>query len=146
MASTTIEYAKDGTAGVTKRIKKEGEGSKPSMGDLLLVEVLGKTDADEVVVHFRNKEVRLGKRGMWGTGGDLSLLSMRVGEHAVFTCEGDFAGPTENHPRVHLDLKLAANYGNGIGFTPSEWKIMTFFGILGAFIFFGFLYKEGFFG
>ena len=44
MAPIALEYTKDGSLGVSKTIKKEGSGKKPSMGDHLRVTYSGFLD------------------------------------------------------------------------------------------------------
>ena len=110
MAPIAIEYTKDGSLGVSKTIKKEGSGKKPSMGDHLRVTYSGFLDDGRVITHSGlmggQETIRLGMRAMWGTGGDLGLLSMTEGEHALIMCEKEFAGPDVANTKITLEVRL----------------------------------------
>lgn len=51
-------------------------------------------------------EVTLGMRELYGTGGDLGLVSMRVGERALISCHSDFAAGHEGAAGVPPDARL----------------------------------------
>ena len=48
----------------------------------------------------------LGMRELYGTGGDLGLVSMRVGERALISCHSDFAAGHEGAAGVPPDARL----------------------------------------
>ena len=145
MASTVLEYSKSGEIGISKQIRTAGDGRTPKMGEVLQVDFSIYVRNGTVLREGKNKEVRLGQREVWGSGADLGLVSMRVGERALFTCEHEFAGPDNGHPPTTLDLRLIAITGDGVGLTPSEIR----FGLAAAILFacgvICFLWKEGFF-
>ena len=70
---------------------------------------------------------------------------MVAGERSLVACEHEFAGPRDGHPTTTLDLRLLANVGNGIGFTPRELKYMFFFAVIMVVGLVLFLWKEGVF-
>ena len=144
---TVIEYAKNGLAGVSKTLKSEGSGAKPKPGETVSVTYSGYLEDGQVQVSGHKKEIKVGKRDLWGTGGDLGLLSMKPGERAVFVCEHEFAGPHgDESPIMKLDITLHAIVGDGTeALTPAEWKMLKYIGVAMALIFFTFLWKEGFF-
>ena len=145
MAAIVIEHAKDGTVGVSKKIKEEGDGKKPPMGCFLKVNFSIFLDDGRVLNEGKNKEIQLGKREVWGTGADLALASMKVGERAHVRCEKEFAGPDDGHAPTTLDLRLLSIDGDGVGWSPSEIRFLFTMLLLGVTIVVGFLWKEGFF-
>ena len=70
---------------------------------------------------------------------------MAVGERSLVTCEHDFAGPRDGHPKTTLDLRLISNVGNGIGFTPREVECLLFMVGIMALGLLLFLWREGVF-
>ena len=124
-----LEYAKDGNAGVSKTIKAEGDGRTPKMGEVALVSWSGFLDDGQVLTSGEKKEIQLGKRARWGTGGDLGLLSMKVGERASIRCEREFAGPQDHSPPLTLDVRLLRIVGDGIGFSEAEVRMIKGVGI-----------------
>ena len=102
--SITVEFAKGGEVGVAKTIKTEGDGPKPSIGDVCKVKWSGYLD-DGHVVTSGNAEVTVGRRQLFGTGADLGLLSMRAGERAFVTCEREFSD-SYHGARLTLDMSL----------------------------------------
>lgn len=147
MSTTVIEYDKSGLAGVTKTLKTEGSGAKPKPGETVTVTYSGYLEDGQVQVSGNKKEIKVGKRDLWGTGGDLGLLSMKPGERAIFKCEHDFAGPQgADSPVMNLDMTLHSVVGDGTeAFTPGEWKMIKILLVAMALIMFCFLWKEGFF-
>lgn len=104
-----IEYSKNGEVGVTKTIKVEGSGKKPTMGNYIEVKWNGYVEDGRVLTESGGKTVRLGMRELWGTGADLGLFTMTVGERAVLTLEHEFSGVDEGMaPKLFLDLTLLA--------------------------------------
>ena len=144
MSTVTLEYAKSGEPGVAKRIKKEGVGPKPTMGQVVSVDFSIFLESGSELLAGKKREVCLGRREIWGTGFDLAVVSMRPGEHALVTCSEEFAGPTDGHPQTTMELHLHAVVADMHGVTPSEKRVM-----MAAAIFFvvgvlAFLWKEGF--
>ena len=115
------------------------------MGCILKLDYSIYLDDGRVLKEGRGKEVRLGMRALWGTGADIGLLSMKVGERAIVSCEAEFAGPQDGHPRTTLDLRLIAILGDGVGITPNEMRYIKAMSVFGFFFCVWFLYKEGFF-
>ena len=130
MAPVVLEYAKSGNVGVSKTVKAEGDGRKPKMGEVALVTYSGFLDDGQVKCSGQKKEVQLGKRALWGTGADLALVSMKVGERAMVRCEAEFAGADIGSPPITLDLRLERIVGDGIGFTPMEVKMIKRVGMV----------------
>ena len=144
--STTLEYSKAGHVGVSKTIKVEGEGPKPAMGDVLTVTYMGYEQDGRVVVDKRNEEITLGMRMMWGTGGDLGLLSMRCGERAILVMEHEFAGPhaKDGSPPFSLDVRLIG-ITNKKEIAARELRYILYFLLFTACFSVCFLWKEGHF-
>lgn len=87
--------------GYTKEITKEGDGPKPNVGDLVQVHYTGKlTDGKKFdSSHDRGQplEFPVG-RGMVIKGWDEGVLTMKVGEQAVLTCQPDYAYGAKGFP------------------------------------------------
>ena len=142
----TLEFSKEGHIGVSKTIKVEGDGPKPTMGDVLTVTYLGYEQDGRVIVDKRNEEITLGMRMMWGTGGDLGLLSMRIGERAIIVMEHEFAGPNAGpgSPPFSLDVRLLAAI-NQKDIAARELRYIIYFLLFTAAFGVFFLWKEGHF-
>jgi len=94
----TLERSSDGGIGVAKTIRVPGDGDRPQMGDKVKVKYIGMLDDGTVFATSQTKlnpsgeyTITLGMREMWGTGGDLGLVSMREGERCMLTCHSEFA-------------------------------------------------------
>ena len=149
-----IEHSKDGGIGVAKTIRTIGNGEKPAMGDKVVISYRGMLDDGHVFVDSHTKtnksgelEITLGMREMFGTGGDLGIVSMRVGERALLTCHSEFAcgvaGQGDAIPpnsRLTFDVTLHKNLKAAV-LRETLWGM---FGLLCFLIFvFGALYKTG---
>ena len=145
MAATTIEYAKNGEVGVSKTMRAEGNGNKPKMGELLRADYSVFIQDGTVLKEGKNKEFHLGRREVWGTGCDLGLASMRVGERATITCNHEFAGPSDGHPTTTIDLRLISIVGDGAGLTTAEVKFCSFIAVIMVVGVLTILWKDGFF-
>ena len=73
-------------------------GKRPQMGDKVVVKYMGMLDDGTVFATSADKlhpsgerTITLGMRMMWGTGGDIGLVSMREGERCMLTCSAEFA-------------------------------------------------------
>lgn len=109
MSVRVLEYAKSGLPGVSKTTKTEGNGTKPKMGDYLLVRYNGYRNDGTVETESASRQVRLGLRELWGTGADLGLFEMTVGERALITLEEEFSGIEDGSTaKLTLDLTLLA--------------------------------------
>ena len=93
-----LERCSDGSPGVSKTIRTAGDGEKPKMGDKVRIKYSAMLDDGTMFASsstVRNKtgeiEITLGMREMYGTGGDLGLVSMRVGERAMITASPEFS-------------------------------------------------------
>ena len=93
-------------------------------------------------------EITLGMRQMFGTGGDLGIASMRVGERAMITCHSEFAcgaaGQGEAIPpnsRLTFDVSLVKNREDTRVLRETLWGMFYLFCFL-IFVF-GALYKTG---
>ena len=100
-----LEYTKSGNPGVSKTTKVEGTGGQPKMADWVLVKYSGYRDDGRVECESGSRQVRLGLRELWGTGADLGLFAMNVGERALITLEEEFSG-LEPGAKLTLDLTL----------------------------------------
>ena len=103
---TVVGYAKSGEIGIAKNIRTVGYGRTPKMGEFLLVDFSIYAHDGTVLFRGKNKEICLGQCEVWGSGVDLRLVSMRVGERALITCGHEFAGHDNGHPQTTVDLQL----------------------------------------
>ena len=112
-----LQRSADGGIGVAKTIRRPGDGERPQMGDKLTIRYSAMLDDGRVVLGgAKTTDVTLGMRMMWGTGGDIGLVSMRVGERCLLTCESDFtfgadgcaAGGVPPGARLTFDVELLA--------------------------------------
>jgi len=145
MAATVVEYAKNGEIGISKKTRTAGDGRTPKMGEVLQVDFSVYVNDGTVLLEGKNREIRLGQREVWGSGADLGLVSMRVGERALFTCDHEFAGPDNGHPQTTVDLRLIKISGDGVGMAPSEIRFFAVAAVLFACGVIAFLWREGFF-
>ena len=140
-----LEYAKSGLPGVSKTVKNVGSGPKPKMGEVVTATFNAFLDDGRVIAQSSKAsgdEFTVGMRQLWGTGGDLALLSMSVGERAHITCEHEFAG-TAGNARLTLEVRLL----DVIDAKEVAAREMRFFATcLGGFLLavFGMLYIKGF--
>jgi hypothetical protein len=138
-----IEYAKGGSNGVTKTIKSEGDGRSPQMGQCVHVKYSVFRDDGHVITSSPKAEVTLGMRQLWGTGGDLGLLTMKVGERALITCEHEFSGTdSEGVNRVTLEVTLLAIISRS-EVTMREYRTIGILGGLTILFAVLFQWKEG---
>lgn len=110
MAPVVLEYAKNGLPGITKTVKVEGSGPKPKMGDKVRINYSCFLDNGRVVAQSGlrggDETIRIGMREMWGTAGDLGLLSMTAGEKSILICEHEFAGPEAGSGKTNVEVRL----------------------------------------
>ena len=100
-----LEYAKSGEIGVVKTIKARGDGTRTKMADVCKVKYSVFLANGSVIQESAGTEVKLGMRQLYGTAGDLALLSMTTGERAFITCDREFSS-APGQEQVTIDLRL----------------------------------------